>query len=75
MTKDYTTLQQNYEESGNEAVQRILVAAKINPGILDVTDPWKLFGLGVDFSGLDLTLFQATWALAEAKRIRKLTTR
>ncbi len=63
---------ENYENTANELVDRILKLIPKNPQILEITDVFKLFKIsGFKCDDLDPTLYQAQWALAKAKSIWK----
>lgn len=57
----------SYEDTAQEFKRRILEAVPDHPEILEMDDAWHLISK-VNSSDLDLTLAQATVALAHAKR-------
>ena len=58
-----------YESNAYKLVDRIEKLIPDHPEILQMDDPFKLFKVeGFKCSDLDLSLFQAGWALQEAKR-------
>lgn len=59
----------DYEASANQLVERIKELIPTNPEILDMVDAWPLLQVnGFKCDDLQPSLYQATWALAKAKR-------
>lgn len=58
-----------YVRAGNELRDRILALIPEHPEILDMEGPWPLHDIdGFVSSDLQPSLYQASWALAAAKR-------
>lgn len=61
-----------YASVAERLVERILQVAKERPEILDLTDAWDMFDVpGFWCRDIGPSMFQAQWALAEAKRRAK----
>jgi hypothetical protein len=59
----------SYEEVGNELSNRILALIPTHPEILKMDDAFDLFDVdGFKCDDLDPSMFQASWALANAKK-------
>jgi hypothetical protein len=58
-----------YSDTAEELVKRILVLIPTCPEIMTIESPWDLFKVpGFDCNDLGPTLFQVSWALAQARR-------
>lgn len=58
----------SYINDTEEAKSRILAAIPDHPEILEIKDPFDLFGIpGLNFDGLELSLFQAEFAMKKAQ--------
>jgi len=61
---------QQYSGTADELTSRILALIPDNPGILEIDGPWDLFEVqGFKCNDINPSLFQASWALARAKKI------
>ena len=59
-----------YANTRNELRERILALIPSNPELLEMDDPWALLHIeGFHCEDLASSMFQATWALASAKRV------
>jgi hypothetical protein len=58
-----------YADTAEKMVQRILETIPAHQEILSMNDPWELFQVkSFKCNDIDASLFQAGWALQEAKR-------
>lgn len=55
----------NYETTADELVDRIVA---LGPKVLEVSDAFGLFKIGLKCDDLEPSLFQAQWALSVAKK-------
>ncbi len=57
-----------YEKIANDLVNKIYQLIPNNPQILEMKDAWELFDIkGFTTKDIDITSFQASWALIKAK--------
>lgn len=56
----------SYEQTADELMRRIVA---LGPKILEIDDPWALFKAGLQCSDIGPSLYQAGWALQQAKAI------
>ena len=67
-----TTPKEQYSNTADELVRRIEALIPKHPEILSMTSAWGLFKVpGFDCSDLGPSLFQASWALAQAQKRSK----
>lgn len=59
-----------YEETADELTKRILALIPDHPEIITFESPWDLFGVaGFKCNDLGPSMFQAAWALRNARQI------
>jgi len=56
----------DYAATADELTRRIVA---LGPKVLTITNPWELFKAGLKCDDIGPSLAQASWALAQAKRI------
>ncbi len=60
---------EQYVNEADELIRRITALIPDHPEILDLTSPWDLFRVeGFDCADIGPTLFQASFALEQAKK-------
>jgi len=66
-------MNQQYISTADQLVERIHALIPTHPEIMEMDDCWNLFKVeGFHCDDLQPTMFQASWALSEAKRRHKV---